>query len=83
MTAAGVVHGSWRAYKRDGCRCEPCRALQNEYAMQRRQKLRGTLSKRDRRHGTLNGYNNYGCRCPRCRRAKREYVPPYRLVGAS
>lgn len=74
MSVGSYTHGTYTAYARHGCRCDRCRAYQNErVAKNRRERLEaGRLS-----HGTASAWDA-GCRCDACRQRHDQRHRAYR-----
>lgn len=70
-------HGSASSYAR-GCRCDPCKAAQSEYARNRIQRLREETPFEDIPHGTMNAYTVYKCRCGSCKHLGAQAARAYR-----
>lgn len=74
-----IKHGTFNSYLHRGCRCDLCRAANNEVVQRgkARRVAKGGLIP----HG-LQGYGNYKCRCEICKAAKAEYNQEARLRRA-
>lgn len=68
-----IVHGTSRAYRQAGCRCEECRDWKRKTRAPQVTRARAEV----RAHGTVSMYSG-GCRCALCRDAKRESMRDYR-----
>ena len=62
-------HGVRSTYERHGCRCEPCRKANNDYAKKRRNAAKASPPA-NLNHGKASTYANYGCRCEMCADAR-------------
>jgi hypothetical protein len=74
MPRRSYVHGTYTAYAHHGCRCDLCRAYQNERVRRNRAErlAAGRLT-----HGRRSTWDA-GCRCDECRAVHRAAHADYR-----
>lgn len=76
MTERPIRHGTVRAYKDHGCRCDLCRAAQAaavaRWKERRKAAIRAGAVDADAITHGLTGYDQ-GCRCSICEGARRDY----------